>query len=217
MNIATARVLTDIPLLHTRRAIALGVFVMSLALSPSRSFGQVDAFWMRSWNEAQKSRPASMTPVSRIAPKDEPGTPLVIRGQVFLPDGRTPAADIVVHTYHRDHSGFDFGPGDKALTTWRLQAWAKTDKEGRFEFQTIRPAPDSLGREGPHVHFTLESAAFGRQWAPTLYFNGDPLLSADKRRQSANAGEFAWIREVKTEGGVQHVTVKIRLKPDKDF
>lgn len=172
---------------------------------------------MRSWTEAQKNRPAEMTSRGRIAPEDEPGPPLVIHGQVFLPDGRTPASGVVVHAYHRDQSGFDFGPGDRALTTWRLQGWAKTDAEGRFEFQTIHPAPDHLGRDAPHIHFTTESHDYGRQWAHTIYFAGDPLVTEAKRRASAAAGEFGWIREVETRAGVQHVAIKIRLKKEADF
>src|SRR5262245_24767853 len=122
-------------------------------LGCSDSHGQADPYWLRSWNEAQRSRPAQMGASSTIASTSEPGTPFVARCQVFLPDGRTPASRVVVHSYHRDHAGYDFGAHDTALTTWRLQGWALTDAEGRFEFRTIRPAPDHLGREGAHVHF----------------------------------------------------------------
>ena len=102
---------------------------------------------------------------------------------------------MVVHAYHRDAQGFDFGPGDNTFTTWRLQGWAKTDAEGRFEFRTIRPAPDHLGREGPHIHITLESPRSGRQWAPTVYLTDN----------------------VQTIGNVQHVTTRIRLKSKGEF
>jgi protocatechuate 3,4-dioxygenase, beta subunit len=181
------------------------------------SMAQVDPFWMRSWTEAQKTRPTTLASTARIAPPEEPGTPFVVRGQVFQPDGRTPASDVVVQAYHRDAKGFDFGPGDNALTTWRLQGWAKTDKDGHFEFRTIRPAPDNMGREGPHVHFTLESPNHGKQWAPILFFVGDPLLSAAKMREADAAGDFTWVRAVETINGVQQVSVKLLLKNKADF
>lgn len=177
----------------------------------------VDPFWMRSWNEAQRTRPQTMTSISRIAPVREPGTPLVVHGQVLGPDGRAPAAGVIVHAYHRDREGFDFGPNDSAMTTWRLQGWAKTDAEGRFEFQTIRPAPDHLGREGSHIHFTLETQRFGRQWAHAIFFADDPLVTASERRRSTEAGSFAWVRTVSVVDGVQNVDVKLRLKATKDF
>jgi protocatechuate 3,4-dioxygenase beta subunit len=198
-----------------RCAITMGA--LGALFIASVSVAQVDAFWMRSWTEAQKSRPATMSSTGRIAPAEELGVPLIVRGQVFQPDGRTPAGDIVVHSYHRDAKGFDFGPGDNTMTTWRLQGWIKTDKEGRFEFRTIRPAPDNLGREGSHVHFTFESPNLGKQWAPVLFFVGDPLLSEAKRRESAKEGEFGWIREIETVAGVQQVSVKFRLKNKADF
>ena len=152
----------------------------------------------------------------RIASENEPGIPFVIHGRVFRPDGK-PADGVVVHAYHRDHDGFEFGPNDDSVTTWRLQGWVQTDAEGRFELQTIRPAPDHLGREGAHIHFTLESSDFGRQWAPKVFLSDDPLVTANQRRRSKDAGEFAWVLEVQTVDGVQNVDVRIRLKEEPDF
>jgi protocatechuate 3,4-dioxygenase beta subunit len=158
-----------------------------------------------------------MASTGRIAAVMEPGTPLVIRGQVFEPDGRTPARGVVIHAYHRDKDGFDFGPNDRALTTWRLQGWVRTDAQGRFEFQTIRPAPDAMGREGAHVHFTMESQELGKQWAPTIFFSDDPLVTEKAREESAEAGEFGWVRDINVVDGIQRTDVKIRLKDKADF
>jgi len=178
---------------------------------------QVDPFWLRSWNEAQRHRPAALISTARIAPESEPGVPLVIRGTVVEPDGRTPAKGVVVLAYHRDDRGFDFGPNDSALTTWRLQGWVRTDEAGRFVFETIRPAPDHMGREGAHVHFTLESDRFGHQWPHMIFFADDPRVTRSQRQQSAAAGEFGWVKEVRVEDGVQVVDVRLRLKPRADF
>ncbi len=158
----------------------------------------------------------SMGSTGRIALEDEPGIPLVIHGRVFTPDNK-PADGVVVHAYHRDRDGFDFGPNDNSLTTWRLQGWVKTDAEGRFELRTIRPAPDHLGREGAHIHFTLESSDFGRQWAQKVFFSDDSLVTGNQRRRSEDAGRFAWVLTVQVEDGVQHVDVKIRLREEGDF
>jgi hypothetical protein len=203
--------------MNARHAVHACSAILSIALVPAASFGQADPFWMRSWNEAQRTRPATMGSTSRIAPASEPGTPLVIHGVVMEPDGRTPAPGVIVQAYHRDRDGFDFGPNDSALTTWRLQGWAKTGADGRFEFRTIRPAPDHLGREGSHVHFTLETPRFGRQWAHKILFADDPLVPEIERRRSAEAEDFAWVRQVSVVQGVQHVDVKLRIKTTKDF
>ena len=190
--------------------------IAALFLLPQGVDAQADPFWLKSWNEAQAGRPASISPAGRIAAADEPGMPLSIHGQVFEPDGNV-AGGVVVHAYHRDHDGFDFGPNDDTLTTWRLQGWVRTNELGRFEFQTIRPAPDHLGREGAHIHFTLESAEYGRQWGPKVFLSDDPLVTADQRRRSKEAGEFGWVLEVEESDGTQSIDVRIRLNESADF
>ena len=199
---------------HTMLISAL--ILVGMTFTPNESVGQVDPSWLRSWNESQKTRPLTMTSSSRIASENEPGIPLNIHGRLFGPDG-TAAGGVVVHAYHRDRDGFDFGPNDRSLTTWRLQGWVETDAEGRFEFKTIRPAPDHLGREGSHIHFTVDSDDFGRQWAPKVFLADDPRVTADQRRRSKEAGEFGWVREVQTVDSVQHVTVRVRLRQKADF
>jgi len=201
-------------MLHTALLSALVLTGMILAATESR--GQADPEWLRSWNEAQESRPVSMKSIGRIASESEPGIPLIIYGRVFRPDNK-PADGVVVHGYHRDHEGFDFGPNDNSLTTWRLQGWVKTDAEGRFELRTIRPAPDYLGREGAHIHFTLESSDFGRQWARSVFFSDESLVTTKQRRRSKDAGEYAWVLDVRTADSGQQIDLKIRLREEADF
>ncbi len=199
-----------------RLAFIPGLFLVGMACAPSLSQAQADPTWLKSWNEAQSTRPQTLSWQGRIAAEGEPGEPMIIHGEVFDPLGG-PAAGVLVHAYHRDQEGLDFGPRDDELTTWRLQGWALTDAEGRFEFRTIRPAADHLGREGPHIHITLQSEAFGRQWAPKVFLGDDPLVTPEQRQRSLQAGEFGAVREVETLDGVQHVRVKIQLRDVADF
>src|SRR5258707_1174520 len=37
-----------------------------------------------------------------IAPESEPGSRMVVSGQVFRPDGVTPAAGVIMYAYHTD-------------------------------------------------------------------------------------------------------------------
>jgi hypothetical protein len=75
----------------------------------------------------------------------------------------------------------------------------------------------AVGREGSHIHFTVESQQFGRQWAPMLFFEDDSLVTPRQRRQSAEAGEFGAVREITVIDGIQHVHLKIRMKEQADF
>ncbi|MFK7887203.1 MAG: hypothetical protein AB8G16_10100 [Gammaproteobacteria bacterium] len=195
--------------LYVALALVLGTAVLS-------SRAQVDPEWLKSWIEARQAKPDAVHTHGRISSADEPGIAMMVRGQIKTPN-ESPAAGVLVHAYHRDHHGLEYGAGDKALTTWRLNGWARTDANGRFEFETIRPAPDHLGREAAHIHFTLVSEAFGRQWAPKVFFSDDPLVTKRQRRESDQAGEYGAVREVRTEDGVQYVRVMMRLKEQGDF
>lgn len=177
---------------------------------------QADPAWLRMWNEAQTHRPEELDAEARIAPEGEPGPPLVIHGAVVEPDGRTPAAGVVVFAYQTDADGVYSGPG-KPGRPWRLQGWVRTDDEGRFAFRTIRPAPYPSRTEPAHVHLFVETQRFGRQWTQELHFADDPLLSADDRRASEGAAPFQNVLAVRTTDGVQHVDFRVRLKPQGDF
>ena len=190
--------------------------ILGLILTISTGVQSQDPYWLKSWNEAYKSKPKTLSSVSRITSKEELGIPFVIKGKVFTPDG-SPAKNVIVHAYHRDVQGFDFGKDDKELSTWRPQGWVKTDAKGNFQFNTIRPAPDHLGREGAHIHFTLLTEKFGRQWAPTVYFADDPKVNADKRARAKKAGKFSWLVEVSESEGVQFIQVNIQIKNSQTF
>ena len=193
------------------------VFIMCSFFGTNRSFAEVDPFWLRSWEQALANKPNEIVSRSRIAAETEPGIAFVIHGQILNPDGQTPAAGTIVHSYHRDQSGFDFGPDEKDYPAWRLQGWAVTDNNGYFEFKTIRPGPDHLGREGAHIHFTHDSEALGKQWAPTIYFSDDPLVSEERKSESRKNGEFGSVKAVKMGDGVQYINVKIKLNETADF
>lgn len=193
----------------------LTVLLAAMTLAATAG-AQVDSRWLRMWTEAQEHRPASLDSSGRIAPEEEPGTPMVIHGRVVAPDGRTPVPDATIFAYQTDDDGIYSGPG-KPGHPWRLQGWVVTDEAGRFELRTIRPG-SYPGRQAPaHVHLTVETREHGRQWTDELRFADDPLLSAEQRRRATEPDRFGGVRPVRTVDGVQHVDFTIRLKPEGDF
>jgi hypothetical protein len=193
------------------------IIVTSIFSLSHKSSAQVDPEWLRSWHEAVDLQPKNISSSSTIVSKTEPGIPLIINGQVFKPDGQLPAHNALIHMYHRDHEGLDFGLNDNSLTTWRLQGWAKANTEGKFEFHTIRPAPDHMGREGSHIHFTIVTADFGKQWAPKIYLLADDSITDNERKAAETAGQFGWLKVAKTIDAVQYIDVQITLKEKADF
>src|SRR5947207_12895384 len=80
-------------------------------------------------------QPKELSSIARIAPKGEPGTPLVISGRIVGPDGKTPLAGVVVYAYHTDVEGNyqrTGQSGEAGESHPRLRGWAKTDEQGQF-------------------------------------------------------------------------------------
>ena len=150
----------------------------------------------------------------RIAPLDEPGEPLRIRGTLYQPDGRTPLAGALVFAYHTDRMGLYNTAG--AAHSWRLQGAVRTDARGGFEFETIRPASYPDTRIPQHVHVELATGN-GRYHAGEWRFDDDPKVGADERARSARDGEFGWVRPVTRIGAVSAIEVKVRVKPESRF
>ena len=173
--------------------------------------GAQDVEFLRAWDRAQKAKPAQLTSKARIAPAGEPGTPLVIRGQVFQRDGKTPAPGITVFAYHTDRSGLYDKP-EAGPHSWRLKGWALTDREGRFQFETIRPGSYPNSKIAAHVHFSIVGPNVERQFPAELNFDDDPLVTADERAKSKAAGQFGGVRPFSVREGVQYVDFTIRIQ-----
>ena len=127
---------------------------------------------------------------TRIAPPEEPGDPLVVSGQVFDPAGVKPVPGVVVYAYHTDIKGLYTPSG--AQRPPRLQGWARTDADGRYEFRTIRPAPYPGNGPPAHVHFYLSGAGYPQQEAEELQFADDPRVGADASARRASRGPLRW-------------------------
>lgn len=121
------------------------------ALASTALFAQ-DVEYQRAIERAQQSRPAQLSSTARIAPRSEPGDPLVVRGQLLDVNG-SPAANAVVFAYHTDRAGL-YDRRENGPHSWRLRGWVKTDKDGTFTFETIRPGSYPNSNNPPHIHFT---------------------------------------------------------------
>jgi protocatechuate 3,4-dioxygenase beta subunit len=150
----------------------------------------------------------------RIAPASEPGTPLLIRGTLFKADGQAPLAGALVFAYHTDQKGFY--NETRAPQAWRLKGAVRTAPDGTFEFQTIRPAsyPDTGIPQHVHVELLTED---GRFHAGEWRFADDPLVDAQERGDSKNAGRFGWVCPVRANGAGSEIDVLVRVNPAQQF
>jgi protocatechuate 3,4-dioxygenase beta subunit len=135
--------------------------------------------------------PDSMAWSTRLAPEDEPGEPMVISGTVYDQDGE-PAPGIIIYAYHTDATG-EYPP-DERYTGWarrhgRLRGWARTNAEGRYRFETIRPASYPSQTMAAHVHMHVIEPDCCTYWITSIHFADDPLLDpADYDPDAARGG-----------------------------
>lgn len=138
-------------------------------------------------------KPAVTSTIARIAPPDEPGEALQWRGRTLDAKG-APVAGVVVYAYHTDASGHY--PQDAALRGTparqhgRLRGWARSDADGRFGFDTIRPA-GYPGRSDPaHIHVHVIEPARCSYYIDDVNFRDDPRLAgiAEPREQRGGDG-----------------------------
>ena len=122
----------------------------------------------------------------------EPGTPLVLHGKATSVDG-SPLAGARVEIWHADDLGFysQFAPG---IPEWNLRGTILTDAEGRYEINTVQPAPYQIPTDGAcgklidaagwhawrpaHLHLKV-SAADHRLITTQLYFHAGEHLTDD--------------------------------------
>ncbi len=205
-NISALTVLTC---MQTRLLVPL----VTLLITAAGLFAQ-DVEYIRAMERAQQQRPATFTSTARIAPASEPGTHLVLHGRIVNADG-SPAANAIVFAYHTDRTGV-YDSREAGPHSWRLRGWARSDSQGRFTFETIRPGSYPASRNPAHVHFALFPASGERYHGGEVQFANDPLISQAARDEGAR-DEFAAVRPVRREGNVEHVDFALRISPRERF
>ena len=146
-----------------------------------------------------------------IAGRDEPGDRLVVTGRAL--DRGRPVPGVSIYAFHADSEGLYTRDGRNSDENARLFATLRTDAEGRYRYETIRPG----GYDGlaAHVHHVVTASGFKPRLCD-LWFGDEPYFAP---RRSAglplSQGEAMFVR-MPTRGadGVWHVAHDLEMLRD---
>ncbi len=172
-----------VPLLHGcgSETLAIGGLKSKLEILRKNAVQDPDCEWC-----GARDVPDDVRWKTRLHRDGDEGERMLIEGTVFKEDGVTPARDTLIYFYHTDTDGLYGRNGQHRHGRYR--GWVLTGEDGRYGFYTIKPV-HYPNRGGPaHVHMTITGLDRKEDWADTLFFEGDPLLSA--RNRSEKRGGF---------------------------
>ncbi|MCF8243253.1 MAG: hypothetical protein K9J16_17890 [Melioribacteraceae bacterium] len=135
--------------------------------------------------------PENLSWETTIANENEPGERLVVTGTVYESDGKTPASGVIIYIYHTNADGIYPKRGDETGNGKRhgyLRSWLKTNSEGKYKINTIKPAPYPTRSEPAHIHMTVKVPGKEEDWIDSIMFEDDPLLKNVEYRLTERGG-----------------------------
>lgn len=150
-----------------------------------------------------------------LAGPSEPGERMRLTGQVFRPDGVTPAPSVIVYAHHTNAAGL-YADGSPE-TVWsrrhgRLRGWARTNIDGRYVFETIKPAPYPDLSMPAHVHLFVGEPGRRPYYIDDAVFDGEFGVDEAYRRRQELRGGSGIVRVTRGADGVLEAVRNIRLE-----
>lgn len=137
--------------------------------------GQEDELVPSPYLADRYTAPADAPSTAMLAAREEPGERLVVSGRVLF--GSQPVAGASLFVFQTDRNGA-YAPGvtgNDAELNPRLYALLRTDAEGRYSYETIRPG--SYDGNAAHVHYIVKAMGHKARIVD-LWFQDDPILAA---------------------------------------
>jgi len=139
-------------------------------------------------------QPANVPWKATIVSASEPGEPLIVSGTIYAPDGRTPLEGINLFVYQTDATGVYSTTGqDGDNRGTRIHGRMRSNKEGRYEFRTIKPASYPNSRNAAHIHAYVSGPDYPEYWIDEYLFEGDPFIPSADSQKFGGKGTFSSI------------------------
>jgi protocatechuate 3,4-dioxygenase beta subunit len=152
--------------------------------------------------QTARQAPADAPSSGRLSPAGEPGRAIKVTG-VVVDAGGAPVRGASLYAYQTDAEGYYGVKPASDSQNPRLKIFLRTDAQGTWTFDTIRPGSYPASKAPGHIHFEVSAPGFAPRFFE-IVFEGDPFITADMRR---NAG-FS----VRSIDGTGRVTEKIVLQ-----
>jgi len=140
--------------------------------------------------------------------ENNPGIPLIVKGQIFGSDCTIPLQGVELDVWHCDHEqNYDMHSDE-----YRCRAKIKTDEQGQYWFKTFVPPP--YARRPKHIHYLVHEYKSHQKLVTQLYFKGDDRIQKD------NWITYPWDEKrifdiYKNNEGQAHVTFDLYLSEQK--
>lgn len=141
------------------------------------------------------------------------GTPIVLKGNIFKEDGKTPVPDALVEIWHCDENQVY----DNTSDNYNYRGGQITKADGKYEFKSILPIPykanptDETSWRPAHIHLRV-SVLNQQDLITQIYFKEGKYVDKDKWASVPEAkNRILQIRDVK---GVGEITFNVVLQKE---
>jgi protocatechuate 3,4-dioxygenase, beta subunit len=128
----------------------------------------------------------------------EKGQKLLVTGNVYKIDGKTPAPNVVIYYWQTDNNGYyspKNGMDENAKRHGHIRGWVKSNKEGKYAIYTITPAPYPNDNIPAHIHTSIKEPNIENEYyIDEFIFDDDKLLTSEKRKALENRGGSGILR-----------------------
>ena len=118
-------------------------------------------------------------------------TRMKITGSILKADGLRPYPGILMYIYHTDAAGeYSKEGNERGVQKWhgRHHGWLKTDKDGSYTINSIRPAQYPGNTIAAHIHAIVWEPGKKPYWINDFVFKDDPLVTERYRTNQSYPG-----------------------------
>jgi len=144
-----------------------------------------------------------------VAGKEEPGERMIVTGQVTA--GGKPVAGVSIYAFHADADGLYTKDGSNSDENARLHGAIRTDANGRYRYETIRPR--GYGNNPGHLHHVVSAPGYKTRLRD-FWFADDPL-TVERCKAGVTTGFCGLVGPVTRDAdGVWHATHDFEMVPE---